>query len=380
MHHNLKIIFLSVFLTIVLFLLFFFKPISSYIYYSMYNKENLVISISVVNSQIHTLSAESSNRVFLKASVKNTDGFPMSNAPLRIFIENGTGELSIKRGSTNSLGECLFSYTPQNHYELQGKTVNPSVKITAMINNSTKSSSKEFKLISTPVVLVYGYQESSEVYYHLSEYLKDKNFHCSTMEYDSKAGVITGAQALEKFLNAKKQEFINKGILVNKFTLITHSMGGLVARCYTSSKAYVKNEDVNKIIFISVPHKGSYFASLGENFYNDASIKDLAPDSHLFANVFEWSINKGLNRSIQIANITSQYDEVVTEESSNLDEWKINTEMFNIGDNNFTVDSILSGDLLNAPNHKGILNNNKVFLRINEMLNTNLSYPSQIQD
>jgi len=349
-------------------------------YYSIYNKESLVINISVVNSQINTLSAESSNRVFLKASVKNSDGFPMSNAPLRIFIENGSGELSVQKESTNSLGECLFSYTPKNFYELQDKTGKPSVKITAQIKNSTKSASKEFKLISTPVVLIYGYQEAPDVYYHLSEYLTDKNFYCSTMEYDSKAGVKPGAKVLEEFLNKKKQEFMNKGILVNKFTLITHSMGGLVARCYTASDVYIKNEDVNKIIFISVPHKGSYFASLGENFYNDASIKDLAPDSDLFANIFESSMNKGLNRSIQIANITSQYDEVVTEESSSLDEWKIDTEMFNIGENNFTVDSILSGNLLNAPNHKGILSNKKVFQRIEEMLNTNLAYPSEIQD
>ncbi len=380
MHHNVKIIFLSVFFTIIMFLLFFFKPISSYIYYSIYNKENLIVNVSVVNSQIHTLSAESSNRVFLKASVKNPEGFPMSNAPLRIFIENGTGELSVQKESTNSLGECLFSYTPKNYYELQGETSNPNVKITAQIKNSTKSSSKEFKLISTPVILIYGYQEASDVYYHLSEYLTEKNFYCSTMEYDSKGGVIPGAKVLENYLNNKKQEFINKGILVNKFTLITHSMGGLVARSYTASDAYIKNEDVNKIIFISVPHKGSYFAALGENFYNDVSIKDLAPDSTLFTDIFETSINKGLNRSIQIANITSQYDEVVTEESSSLDQWKIDTEMFNIGDNNFTVDSILSGDLLNAPNHKGILNNKKVFQRIEEMLNTNLAYPSEIQD
>lgn len=380
MHHNVKIIIISVFFTLIMFLLFFFKPISSYLYYSIYNKENLVINVSVVNSQIDTLSAEASNRVFLKASVKNLEGFPMSNAPLRIFIEKGTGELSVEKGSTNSLGECLFSYTPKNYYELPNETVSPSVKITAQIKNSNKSSSKEFKLISVPVVLIYGYQESHDVYYHLTEYLTERNFLCSTMEYNSKGGVIPGAKVLENYLSNKKQEFINKGILVNKFTLITHSMGGLVARSYTTSEAYIKNEDVNKIIFISVPHKGSYFASLGENFYNDVSIKDLAPDSDLFTNVFEKSINKGLNRSIQTANITSQYDEVVTEESSNLDEWNIATEMFNVGENNFTVDSILSGNLLNAPNHKGVLSNKKVFQRIEEMLNTNLSFPSQIQE
>ncbi|WP_010681374.1 lipase family alpha/beta hydrolase [Acetivibrio cellulolyticus] len=303
----------------------------------------------------------------------------MSNATLRFFIENGTGELSTQKESTNSLGECIFSYTPQNYYELKSKE-NPSVKITAQIKNSNKSSSIGFKLISTPIVMIYGYQESPEVYDNLSEYLTSNKFSCNTLEYDSKAGVIAGSKVLGKFLSDKRHEYISNGILVNKFTLITHSMGGLVARYYTTSKEYLKNEDVNKIIFTSAPHKGSYIASLGENFYNDQSIKDLAPDSNLFTNIFEASINKGLNRSIQVANITSQYDEVVTEESSNLDEWKINTEIFNIGENNFTMDSILSGDLLNAPNHKGILNNMRVFQRIGGMLNTNLAYPSEKQN
>lgn len=380
MHNNFKAILLSIIFTTFVLLLFFFKPISGYIYYSIYNSDNLIINVSVVNADIHTVCAESSNRVFLKASVKNSEGAPMSNAPVRISIETGKGELSNQKASTNSLGECIFSYKPQNYYELQNTAGIPSVKIKTQIKNTTKSSTIQFNLISTPIVMIYGFQESAEVYANLNEYLAANKFKCNIMEYDSKAGVISGAKVLEKLLSEKKKEYMNNGILVNKFTLITHSMGGLVARYYTTSVEYLKNEDVNKIIFTSAPHKGSFIASLGQNFYTDKSIKDLAPDSDLFTNVYETAINKGMNQSIQVANITSQYDEVVTEESSNLDDWKINTEMFNIGESNFTVNSILSGDLLNAPNHKGILNNKKVFQRILEMLNSNLSYPAEIQN
>ena len=378
MQRNLKLLLISVLFTLILFLLFFFKPISSYIYYSIYNKESLTISISVVNAPIHTICAESSNRIILKASVKNFDGKPMKNAPVKVLIENGIGKLSSESGTTNSFGELLFSYTPPNFYELGSSKSDPSVKITSQIKNSTKSSSIEIKLIPSPIVMIYGFQESAEVYVNLAEYLTENNFECSILDYDTKAGVIEGAKVLEDYLFQKKQEYMSNGILVNKFTLITHSMGGLVARYYTTSENYLKNEDVNKIIFTSVPHKGSYIATLGQTLYNDQSIKDLAPDSDLFTNVFESAINKGLNPSIQVANIASQYDEVVTEESSSLEEWKISTEMFNIGENSFTVDSILNGDLLNAPNHKGILNNTKVFQRILEMLNSNLSYPAEL--
>lgn len=379
MHHNLRLILLSIFFTLAMFLLFFFKPISNYVYFSLYNRNTLSINLSAVNAQIHTISAESSNRVFLNASVKNSKGLPMSNIPVKLFLENGNGKLSTKKGSTNAFGEFIFSFSPQNFYELDSKADSPSIEITAQIITTNKSSSIKFNLISTPIVLIYGYQEAPEVYDNLSEYLTENKFNCSTLKYDSKSGVISCAKILEEFLYQKKQEFSKKGILISKFTLITHSMGGLVARHYTTSEDYININDVSKIIFTSAPHKGSYIASLGENFYNDQSIKDLSPDSDLFTIIFEAAINKGLNQSIQVANIASQYDEVVTEESSSLDEWKINTEMFNIGESNFTMDSILSGNLLNAPNHKGILNNKKVFQRILEMLNSNLSYPSEIQ-
>ncbi|AEV70635.1 alpha/beta hydrolase [Acetivibrio clariflavus] len=378
MQHNLKLLLTSVFFALILFLLFFLKPISNYVYYFIYNKENLVLNVSAVNGPIQAICAESSNRFVLKASVKSSEGKPMKNAPVKIFIENGIGKLSSETGTTNDFGEFLFSYTPPNFFELESSKSTPTVKITAQMKNSAKSSSIEIKLIPTPVVMIYGFQESAEVYANLAEFLTENRFECSIMDYDTKAGVIQGARVLENYLFQKKQEYMSKGILVNKFTLITHSMGGLVARYYTTSENYLKNEDVNKIIFTSVPHKGSYIATLGQTFYNDQSVKDLAPDSDLFTNVFESAINKGLNTSIQVANIASQYDEVVTEESSSLEEWKISTETFIIGESSFTVDSILSGDLLNAPNHKGILNNTKVFQRILEMLNSNLSYPAEV--
>jgi hypothetical protein len=302
----------------------------------------------------------------------------MKNAPIKILIEEGAGKLSLEKGATNELGECIFSYTPLNYYELGSSNSVPSTKITAQIRNSTKSSSISINLISTPIVMIYGFQESAEVYANLNEFLIENKYDCSIMEYDSKAGVEEGSRVLKNFLLQKKQDYINNGVLVNKFTLITHSMGGLVARYYTTSEEYLKHEDVNKIIFTAVPHRGSFIAALGQNFYKDKSIKDLSPDSVLFTSIFESSINKGLNSSIQVANITSQYDEVVTEESSSLEEWKIPTEMFNIGENSFTVDSILSGNILNAPNHKGILNNNKVFQKILEMLDSDLPYPNEI--
>jgi len=153
----------------------------------------------------------------------------------------------------------------------------------------------------------------------------------------------------------------------------------LVARYYSGSTEYIKNDDINKIIFLSVPHKGSILASIAEEYFNDRSIKNLMPDDELFTNTFAGMINGGLNNSVQVGNLLSQYDEVVSEENASLEEWGIKTEIFGVGDNSFTVDNLLSGNILHAPNHKGILNNKRVFDRVYEMLNSNLSCPSAVK-
>jgi hypothetical protein len=83
-----------------------------------------------------------------------------------------------------------------------------------------------------------------------------------------------------------------------------------------------------------------------------------------------------LSSTIQTGSILGQYDEVVTSESASLDEWNIKTELFNVGENNLTMNKLLNGDLLEASNHKNVLFNKKVFEKIEEMLKKDLSYPS----
>ena len=197
------------------------------------------------------------------------------------------------------------------------------------------------------------------VFDNLGDFLIDKGYSCNAIAYDSTLGVDFASEELALFLQNQKREFLNNGIQVTKFDLITHSMGGLVARYYSSSRGYIENNDINKIIFLSVPHRGSILASIAENYYDDQSIKNLMPDNELFSETFGRMINKGLNSSIQVGNILSQYDEVVSEENASLDKWGIRTEIFE-GENSFTMDSLLSGNILDAPNHKGILNNNRV--------------------
>jgi hypothetical protein len=125
-----------------------------------------------------------------------------------------------------------------------------------------------------------------------------------------------------------------------------------------------------------VPQRGSLWASIGAGYYNDQGIRDLIPDSELIIGGFPSMLNRGLNPMIQIGSILGQYDEVVNPDSASLDEWNIKTEMFNVGENNFTVNSLLKGNIMETANHATILNNKKVFERIEGMLTENLPYPT----
>lgn len=338
------------------------------------DKDDLRIYLSLVNSRIDTVSADPSNKVHLKVEVKNKNGIHLSGLKVIFSIDNDNGSIYPESSITDKSGECIAVYTPPNYYSSTCKK-DPSVNITAKVAKAEVKSSLSLKLIPVPVVLVHGYQQKSDIFDNMSEYLEVNGFNCSSIDYDSSLGISYGAENLEEFLKKQRVLFLQQDVLVKRFTLITHSMGGLVARYYTTSEEYVKNEDVNKIIFLSVPHKGSYIASIGENYFKDKSIEDLIPESEIFSFSFPAMINKGLNSSIQAGNILSQYDEVVTAESAGLEEWSIKTEVFNLGESSFTVDSILNGSIMEAPNHKSVLNNRKVFERILEMLNTDLPYP-----
>ncbi|TYQ14737.1 UNVERIFIED_CONTAM: hypothetical protein Cloal_1112 [Acetivibrio alkalicellulosi] len=368
-----KIFIALIFIFIIIFVNF--NYIYNYFFYAMYDQNNLRINSELINSHIHSVASDPSNRVYIKTVVRNYQGRVMPNAKVTLNVDNGVGELYPSYGVTNKYGEFISAYVPPHSHNVNFNTQSDII-IRTKIKNSNNYCHLNLKLIPVPVVFVHGYQETSFMFDNMNEFLSHKGYISSAIDFDSSAGVIYAANELKDFLQEKKYNLLNNGILVSKFSLISHSMGGLAVRYYTSSEDYIKNNDVYKTIFLSVPHRGSHLASIGENYFNDQSIKDLIPNNELFLTTFYSMINNGLNNSIMTGNILSQYDEVVTSESASLDYWNIKTEIFNVGENKFTMNNLLDGSLLEAPNHKGILNNKKVFERIYEMLNEDLPYPS----
>lgn len=367
-----KIILILLFLFLIIITNFNF--LYNHFVYLIYDKSSLRIHSHFLNCQINAVASDPSNKVYIKSVVKNSNGKIMPGAKIEITIEEGLGEILPASKTTDEYGELLFVYTPPESHKI-GEKKPLDVVIKSKIKGTDIYSTISFKLIPVPVVFVHGYQESSIIFDNMNEFLVSKGYNTLSIDFDSTKGVVWASNELKDFLKYKKLEFLKSGILANKFTLISHSLGGLVSRYYTSSEDYIENENVYKMIFLSVPHRGSHIASIGKNYFDDQSIKDLVPDNKLFSTTFYNMINEGLNPSIQIGNIYSQYDEVVTLESASLDEWNIKTEIFSVGENKFTMDNLLDGSILEAPNHKGILNNKKVFERIHQMLNEKLDYP-----
>ncbi len=290
-----------------------------------------------------------------------------SRYPKRFYPETARTDIN---------GNCIVSYSPPEASDKILSEKNKDVELTAKLSGTKLISSINITLSRVPIVFIHGYNSFAYTFDSMREYLSPKGYEGSAISYSSQEGIVSSAKELEKFLQEQKEMYIKEGIQVNKFDIIAHSMGGLVARYYTSSLDYIKNSDVRKLIFISVPHRGSLWASAGSGFFNnDQGIIDLIPDNPLLRTSFLKMINKGLNNTIQVGSIIGQYDEVVPLDSAKLDEWGIDTEVFNIGDNNITINKALDESILMKGNHATILNNKKVFKRVEEMLEKKLPFP-----
>ncbi len=354
-----------------------------YIKYEATKKSELKLSLRLVNPSIKLLACDPSNSLILKADVRDREGRPVNKARVSFSVEASglkaadIGSMLPSEARTDKNGECIVKYIPPSYSHNLFKEGVPQATLKAEINNGGSASSLSINLTRNPVVLVHGYRAGGYVFENLNEYLSSQGFDCSLFNYDSTNGVVDSSSKLNSFLKETKALCLSKGIQVEKFDLIGHSMGGLVARYYTCSSDYILEHDINKIIFISTPHRGSPWAPIGAKYYSDQGIKDLIPDNALLTRVFPSMLNNGLNNTIQTGSIVGQYDEVVSPESASLEEWNINTEVFFVGETSLNFDNLLKGNFAEGTNHINILSNKKVFEKLQAMLDQQLPYPIQ---
>ncbi len=377
--------------------------------YSAMDKAGLNITMNSAAPGIRTITADTENTFIVRVQVRNAEGAPVHGAEVLLEAaadsiapgitktepagsitgatgkndsedagtassapnSNPVGEFSPATGITDAGGGFLAEYTPPSTTNGVDK-----VLLKARLPGTDKTASIPIDLIPVPVVLVHGYQASPQIFSGVSAYLKTQGFNPLGFSYDSGKGVISSAAQLSDYLDKIKTDMASNGIQVNRFDLIAHSMGGLAARYYTCSSGYSSKGNVRKLIFVSVPQRGSPFASIGLKYYDDQGMRDLLTESTLYTAMLPSMINGGLNPSIQTGSILGCYDEVVSSESASLSQWNIETELFNVGDSNFTIDKLLSGEILQAANHKLILYNKKVYRRLTQMLTTEIPLPS----
>lgn len=337
------------------------------------NLNELKLNLSPLNKNLENVISDEKNYIFFKIEVFDKNGEAISNVSISPKIDSGSGQIEIEKDKTDKYGECLFKYIPPNLNQIQ--IDNPDVSISCFVNKTLYSNKIKFKLAPPPIVLIHGYQANQSVLVYLKENLIHRGFNVSTFQYDSSKGVINASKELYKFLNNLTIEYALKGIYVKRYDLIAHSMGGLVSRYYSTSEDYMSSNNIRKILFLGVPHKGSPWAPLGYNYIQDQGILDLLPNGDFLTKKLHSNFNYGLNPNIEVANLLSINDEVVDIPSSALDYWGVKTNFFNIGENKASIDKLLKGNILDAPNHNDILFNEKVFDSIHLLLNQKLTFP-----
>lgn len=366
--------------------------------YAGMDKNGLSIRLMAADPAIEVLSADPENKYELKIMVTDTTGtaVPYANVHLSAVGPAASGSsFEPQNGTTDADGGFTSFFIPPSalNPKIGGKQDSDiwsdasgdeniygsaAVELEAKLTGTDKTSTLKIKLIPVPIVMVHGYQASPGIFSGLRKYLSGQGYSSAAFDYASEEGIAPAAAELSKYLQKRSSELNDKGIRAKRFDLVAHSMGGLVARYYTCSETYLSNNNVRKLIFISVPHKGSPFASLGLQYYTDDSIRDMATDSELVTALFPSMINSGLNSSIETANLLDRFDEVVNVQNASLAEWKINTEIFDVGESNLTVDKLMNGEILKATNHKRILYNMKVYQRIVEVLGKQLPCPTSL--
>lgn len=384
MFDKLKPIFVIIIASIIVMVTVPFKSVMLQFVTLMIHNKDYILDMQTISPNVESVTCDSSNKIFLLISVRDFKGNTVPRTRVNLSVKNGVGKVIDKYVMTDDSGECIATYVPPDITDYsalplkEGKPL--STQISAKIYKSKKESTIELGIKRIPVVYIHGYQESKDIFNSMFNYFETKGYVGDFFSYDSRKKVEYSAKSLAKFLEDSRMKYLNEGLKVKSFDVVCHSMGGLVARVYTCSDEYWKNCDVNKIVFVSTPHKGSHVATIGTSLYNDDGVKDLQPDSRLIAKKLPSMFNKGLNNKIETLNILGQYDEVVAFDAASLDEWGINTELYNVGDNNLTINSILDGSFISAENHKNILSNSKVFERIEKFLNEEGKFPAYLKE
>jgi len=104
------------------------------------------------------------------------------------------------------------------------------------------------------VVLIHGFNSKGELNSDLIQPLRDEGFPCALFDYPNDGSLAKSAKLLSEELNYFASMYPQRGI-----SLVTHSMGGLIARaCIENPELNCRN--VRQLIMLATPNHGSLLA------------------------------------------------------------------------------------------------------------------------
>ena len=129
------------------------------------------------------------------------------------------------------------------------------------------------------VILVHGFNKGQSDMVFLKEELEDLGYHCIAVNLPLKYKTLQ--QCNFDFAEILNQ--IISGLIENeKISLVGHSTGGLIIRCFLSSTIYV--DKIDRCVLIATPNQGSELACLASKFMLSRIYKtmdSLKPDNSL---------------------------------------------------------------------------------------------------
>lgn len=322
------------------------------------------------------ICADGSQLILLDVVLVDSNQEPVPFSLIDVNMTNFKGVIKPKYPVTGKDGRVTISIIPET---LQPKTnseepLETDVSIKLMARKSREITWKG-KLIPPPVLLVHGFQDTSESMIPLKIHLEKKGLSVHAIDYDTNSDIETMAGELEKYIEKIKRSLIKENIYTNRVDIVAHSLGGLVARYYSTNDSFPGKQNIRKIIFINVPHHGTPWAEAGAALLGSPFLNQLYPTADLFTITFSSFINKGLNHKIQVANIALENDEVVPLPSSTLDYWGIKTKIYRIGSDPLSLKSVVSNQASGSSFHRQILFFIPVFEDILQFLTNNQPYP-----
>ncbi len=172
-------------------------------------------------------------------------------------------------------GQAVFDYVPD--LQQLGITLADiphdgyEISLTAETSDGA-AGNISLRLFRPPVLLVHGLWSDSHMWDKMARWLTADGFAVYTVDYpnvDSPARVAVMEFAGK--IQAIKQQYRQQNINASSVDVIGHSMGGVVARHYINQFQGSPRVDVNTLITVGTPHKGSPWPQIYYDWVNARS-------------------------------------------------------------------------------------------------------------